>query len=29
LQLISPDGDQGYPGQLDVTVDYLLDGSTG
>jgi aldose 1-epimerase len=28
LQLISPDGDQGYPGQLDVTVDYLLDGST-
>lgn len=25
LGLISPDGDQGYPGQLDVTVSYSLD----
>ena len=24
LRLTSPDGDQGFPGQLDVTVDYLL-----
>jgi aldose 1-epimerase len=24
LQLVSPDGDQGFPGRLDVTVDYLL-----
>ncbi len=24
LRLVSPDGDQGFPGQLDVTVDYLL-----
>jgi aldose 1-epimerase len=24
LQLVSPDGDQGFPGRLEVTVDYLL-----
>jgi aldose 1-epimerase len=24
LQLVSPDGDQGFPGRLNVTVDYLL-----
>jgi aldose 1-epimerase len=24
LRLVSPDGDQGFPGRLDVTVDYLL-----
>ena len=24
LRLTSPDGDQGFPGELDVTVDYLL-----
>jgi aldose 1-epimerase len=24
LQLVSPDGDQGFPGRLQVTVDYLL-----
>lgn len=27
LHLTSPDGDQGFPCPLDVTVDYLLDGS--
>jgi aldose 1-epimerase len=27
LTLTSPDGDQGFPGRLDVTVDYLLDGA--
>ncbi|BFV60294.1 galactose mutarotase [Kitasatospora sp. CMC57] len=27
LELHSPDGDQGFPGALDVTVDYVLDGA--
>jgi aldose 1-epimerase len=27
LRLTSPDGDQGFPARLEVTVDYLLDGS--
>ncbi|MER5867184.1 aldose epimerase family protein [Kitasatospora sp. NPDC002040] len=28
LELHSPHGDQGFPGALDVSVDYLLDGAT-